>query len=484
MVNKIRIPTVGGAYRHSNLAFNSQTCINMFPEKAEINANSESILRRCPGKSVYNSGIGNIRGVYVTSTNRFFVVRGEKLVEILTSTTQVERGTIYINNSIVAITDNGLQLAVADGSRIWVLNLTTNAFAEAVDPNEVAPINTPNLVTIDQYLFGFDPDNATIGQFSHSVLSDYNTWLAIDTYNAEGNPDKLVAMIANKSELWLFGEESYEVFYDAGGDNSSPGSPTWARINGSTGNIGCVSRGTVATMLNSVYWLGNTVEGGNMIYRSEGYDYSIISTKSISARINKIARKDDAVAYTTQVEGHFFYNITFPTGNKTFVYDATEGEWHEKQFRNSVGYSSRDKVLFSTSWADKVLVTNYDSGNVYELSEDIYTDAGETIVVERTFPFMSNKEELISNFALELKVAVGDALSTGQGSDPMLQLRWSDDGGRTWSNWRDKKIGKRGEYSTRVIFRQLGRFRNRTFNVRFSEPIKFSIQDATYITVG
>ncbi|KRG69125.1 hypothetical protein [Pseudoxanthomonas dokdonensis] len=57
-------------------------------------------------------------------------------------------------------------------------------------------------------------------------------------------------------------------------------------------------------------------------------------------------------------------------------------------------------------------------------------------------------------------------------SDRKVQISYSDDGGRNWSNWRERSLGELGEYGKRVRFWRLGRFRNRIYRIRVSSPIK------------
>jgi hypothetical protein len=56
--------------------------------------------------------------------------------------------------------------------------------------------------------------------------------------------------------------------------------------------------------------------------------------------------------------------------------------------------------------------------------------------------------------------------------DPKLMLRWSDDGGHTWSNEITTSIGKVGEFSSRVVFRRLGRSRDRVYELKITDPVK------------
>jgi hypothetical protein len=65
----------------------------------------------------------------------------------------------------------------------------------------------------------------------------------------------------------------------------------------------------------------------------------------------------------------------------------------------------------------------------------------------------------------------------------MINLRWSNDGGHTWSNEYSAGAGKAGEYTKRVMFRRLGRARDRVYEISMSDPIPWRITDA-YLKTG
>jgi hypothetical protein len=65
--------------------------------------------------------------------------------------------------------------------------------------------------------------------------------------------------------------------------------------------------------------------------------------------------------------------------------------------------------------------------------------------------------------------------------DPQVMLRWSDDGGHTWSNEHWRSMGKTGEWGRRVIWRRLGmtlKLRDRVYEVSGTDPIKIAIMGA------
>jgi hypothetical protein len=66
-------------------------------------------------------------------------------------------------------------------------------------------------------------------------------------------------------------------------------------------------------------------------------------------------------------------------------------------------------------------------------------------------------------------------------TDPRVMLRWSDDGGHTWSNEHWASMGKIGEYGKRVIWRRLGmttKLRDRVYEISGSDPVKIAIMGA------
>jgi hypothetical protein len=68
--------------------------------------------------------------------------------------------------------------------------------------------------------------------------------------------------------------------------------------------------------------------------------------------------------------------------------------------------------------------------------------------------------------------------------DPQVMLRWSDDGGHTWSNEHWRSMGKTGAYGTRVLWRRLGmtlKLRDRVYEVSGTDQTKIAIMGAELI---
>jgi hypothetical protein len=99
-------------------------------------------------------------------------------------------------------------------------------------------------------------------------------------------------------------------------------------------------------------------------------------------------------------------------------------------------------------------------------------------------PTGANNLKRSAQHSLQLDCESGTGLVTGQGSNPEIMLRWSDDGGHTWSNEHWSPMGKIGEYFKRVFWRRLGmtlKLRDRVYEVSGTDPVKMVIVGAELI---
>lgn len=83
--------------------------------------------------------------------------------------------------------------------------------------------------------------------------------------------------------------------------------------------------------------------------------------------------------------------------------------------------------------------------------------------------------------------ALGILATLAQGSvvgEPQMSLRWSDDGGHTWSNYYTRGAGQSGQFKKRVIWRRLGRARDRVYELSCSDEFPCSVVDAYLEATG
>lgn len=125
------------------------------------------------------------------------------------------------------------------------------------------------------------------------------------------------------------------------------------------------------------------------------------------------------------------------------------------------------------------VVGDWEDGRLYALDLDTYTDDGGPIRRVRATIGDDNEMREIIYHALQLDIEAGVGLVDGQGSEPHMMLRWSDDGGHTWSNTHVAPMGRLGEYARRCIWRRLGKGRQRVWEISITDPVRAVVMGAT-----
>jgi hypothetical protein len=98
-------------------------------------------------------------------------------------------------------------------------------------------------------------------------------------------------------------------------------------------------------------------------------------------------------------------------------------------------------------------------------------------VRERIFalPFETNLMLFLER--IEFLIQAGEGLVTGQGSDPVVAVWFSKDGGKTYGNGYTVRPGKMGEYTKRAYLNRIGRARNWVCKIRVSDPVFWAFLD-------
>jgi hypothetical protein len=467
----VKTPILGSTYVARSVNAADARMVNLFPEIVPEGGKEPAFLMRAPGLRLLAAvGLGPIRGLW-SYGGYGYAVSGNSLYKIDSNYTSTLLGTV-IGTGPVSMSDNGTQLFVAANGPSYIYNATTNVFQQITDPD------FPGAVTVgflDGYFVFNEPNSQKVWVTS---LLDGLSVDPLDFASAEGSPDGLVSLIVDHREAWLFGTNSVEVWYDAG-NVAFP----LQRIQGAFNEIGCVAPYSVAKLDNSIFWLGADARGRGIVYRANGYTGVRVSTHAIEWQIQQYGNLSDAIGYTYQQDGHSFYVLIFPTANTTWVYDAATQAWHERAGWSN-GSFTRHRSNCQMAFNSEVIVGDFENGNIYAFDLDDYSDNGQIqkwLRSWRALPTGQNNLKRTAHHSLQLDVESGVGLNVGQGSDPEVMLRWSDDGGHTWSNYHTAKIGKIGEYYRRVFWRRLGmtlKLRDRVYELSMTDPVKTAIMGA------
>jgi hypothetical protein len=272
-------------------------------------------------------------------------------------------------------------------------------------------------------------------------------------------------------------------------------------------------------MDNGLFWLGRDRRGQGIVYRANGYSGIRISTHAVEWQIQQYADMSDAIAYTYQQDGHSFYVLIFPSANTTWVYDAATQAWHERAGFVD-GYFTRHRSNCQMAFNNKIVVGDFENGNIYSFDLNDFSYNGNIqkwLRSWRALPTGTNNLHRTAQHMMQLDCESGvglngsmiaqtiylqtedsnylitengnylisdDTTPITQGSDPQVMLRFSDDGGHTWSNEHWASMGKIGQYYNRVIWRRLGmttKLRDRVYEISGTDPVKIAIMGAELI---
>jgi len=534
----MKTPILGSSYVARSVNAADNRMINLFPEIVAEARKEPAFLQRAPGlRLITTAGVGPIRGMWQFN-GRSFVVSGGFLYQLTSDWRVIQIGEIGGTGS-VSMADNGNQLFIAANPEAFIYNVTTRNLQRITDPD------FPGAVTvgyIDGYFVFNEPNSQRIWITS---IYDGTNIDALDFASAEGSPDNIVAVIVDHREVWLFGTNSVEVWYNSG----NPDFPL-SRIQGAFNELGCVAPYSVAKLDNTIFWLGADARGRGIVYKAKGYTGERISTHAVEWQIQQYANMGDAIGYTYQQDGHAFYVLVFPSANTTWVYDASTQVWHERAGWDGARFT-RHRGNCQMSYNSEIVIGDYENGNLYAFDLNYYQDNGgiqKWLRSWRALPTGQNNLKRTTQHSLQLDCETGATLYSddfsgfyqlitengytivtefnqiyiqtenaeflttesgdelvlinypepypdgytliteeeppAMGADPQVMLRWSDDSGHTWSSEHWKSMGRIGQFGYRTIWRRLGmtlKIRDRVYEVSGTDPVKIAIVGAELI---
>lgn len=313
-----------------------------------------------------------------------------------------------------------------------------------------------SVVYLDGYFFLSKPDSNI---FYASQLNDGDNYDALDFATSAITFSNIVSLQVKNRELWIFKEDAVEVWYDAANPTGMPLSP---RV-GSELSIGCLAPSSIVSIDNTLYWLdsrrlvSSAVTSDQIVNQNTGNVAKPVSSEALNNAFASYSTIFDATGIGYQERGHLMYQITFPTMNKTWVFDITTGTWHERQHYNPVfNNETYDLAEFALVVNGVNIVASRLNGDIYLSNSSAHTDNGDPIRCTKTTQPFSQEFKAIGIDVLEIKCGTGYSNSTDTYYDPYISMRYSNDSGHTWSNEQPRSLGKIGEWGKRIIWNRLG----------------------------
>lgn len=426
-----------------------------------------------PGLNLFNganAGGNPSRGVTEQIGDNYYTVKAGTFYKVNNAGVETAAtGSLNTTSGNVSMAYNGTQIMIVDGTNGYIYTLATNAVVQISDGN------FPNGATTVAFQGGFFlvDDPAHNGRFYKSKSYDGTTWAAADFATAEASPDALIRVYVNQGIVHLLGDQTTE-FWSLTGALDFPYQP----IQGAAIEWGIAARWSVAKLMGATTFLAKNLAGRVEVVMLNGLQPQPISSPELEAAFDTYS-VGDAVAFSYMLNGHQFYQISFPSTGKTWLYDATMSQTAGSPIWSQLfSNAGRHFAQFYVNYINQDIVTDYRNGNAYKMLATTYTDNGVAIrrrLVSKHI-FKNNQQVSIGRLWVDMETGVG--LATGQGVNPQVIMRYSKDGGHTWSTELWATMGAIGKYLTRAIWQRLGRARDWVFELVITDPVKVVIINA------
>lgn len=479
----MRFGLVGGTYTARSGVVAHEEAINLFAESVEsqgamtrgsayggMTAPPTHSLYGTPGTKTFATLPGSPTRAQLNVNGRVFSVGGTQLCEVASDGTVTARATIANDGTAVSLAFSPIELFIVSAGHAYCYTLASNTINEVTDSLAGTPIKAV-------YVDGFFVLQLSGNKFQVSAPLDGSTWPGIQVTETSVYPEDITAIEVNHTELWVFLGQHAQVYQDTGSD------AVFDAVKGA-GSIeqGCIGPFATAQLDNSVFWVGMDQRGAIAAWRSNGYTPQRVSTYAVEAALTGYANIASLVCYSYQDSGHLFWVLYVPGADCSWVYDVTESLWHKRAFWLGTVFEPHHSWSHVYAFG-KHLVGDWKSGNIYELSMSYLDDDGATIRRVRSAPTVINELERIfhAELTLDYQQGVGPVVplvdGNGNPRPPQVVVRWSDDGGETWSNDHIVGVGLTGQYRNRAIARRLGQARRRIYQIVMTDPVEWVLVD-------
>lgn len=439
---------------------------NMYYETTPANLTDQVSLTSRPGLTSHIAaglGAGPIRGLCRDDgslSDTLFAVSGGFLYAYLFSTSAITNLGAIVGSGRVVMASNVNYVLIATGTVLY--SSTASALATVTVPDgspvsSVAYLNNYFLILVNGQRVYFS-DVAGI------------TFDPLDYFSADSSPSNLKNIAVIGDELWMLGRSTTEVFAPTGNADLP-----FQRISGRVFPTGCYEYGRDSVVKTDfgIAWVGKD----NVVYRT-GSSPARISDPTIEQTITAASRNSAEIfAWHYVAEGRSVYVMNIDDGDDgiTFAFDFITSKWTQ--------YGSYTFPMWNVWSSARYFDGSYYvgdtlSGKVWRVDPTSTLDGDQPVICEFTGLIELNAPLRCDNVILDCSTGIGGA--TYPTEDPTIQLRTSDDRGKTWGSWQATRLGRIGEFNRQVQWTRLGRMSSpgRVFSFRTAPPARFTVRKA------
>lgn len=488
-VKSISLPT--GTYNLPEPRASVRRLVNCFAENAPSDSTMDSkskdppvILRRSPGTSVFttvpdpngNSPLANILNF---SVRGMFMMAGVLYAVINDSFGRIDQFGTFTLLAANKITGTGRVHISGNGYCVVIILPNTNIGWTWTQGSGLLPITAATFVQfgalnvsfIDSYIVflqqngqGFYNDDGQITSGTGPI-----TFNNFGQFPREYGTDPFVGMAILNRVVWMFGQLTSEAYIDVGNVAGSP----FASAPNNFMELGCAAGESIVKQNQTIFWIANDLTVRSITTQS-GITPTRVSNHAIEAILQEIT-VNDAYGLAFSISGHPMVVFTFPTAKRSLVFDCVTGEWHEM---SSYGFGYWRPFCTCNAYG-KQLVGDSQTNTIGYLDIGTFTEYGNPMIATWIHQPIYGEHQRLRHRRLEIVLGTGQSPLSGQGSDPMITMQMSDNGGHTWTTMPTRSLGGQGEWLTRAVWWNLGMSRERVYQFNLSDPVALWLTDAT-----
>lgn len=353
---------------------------------------------------------------------------------------------------------NQTQISCVAGNNNYVLDFTSGTVKEVAQNWQGSTL----VDVLDGYGIYGQPDSR---QFYISNHEDFTVLNPLYFASAESSDGNLIGHIVRHRELLAMKAKTTEVWYD---DPSATDFPL-SRNSGANIEAGLSAPRSLAKIGGVAYWLGRDGSGEGIVFSMAGYAPARVSNHALEEALAALDDLSQATAFTYHQEGLTFYVLNVPGLQTTWCYEVSSGMWHELAELVNGQYQPWRATCHAYAYGKHIVGDA--SGNLYELDPAVTNNAGDPLVRDFISPhdaLPTLKKQRFSSLQLDAKTGQGKA----DGSQGLVMLRYSNDGGESWSNWRHLTLGNVGRRLARARTTLLGSAVDRVWHLRVTDDVQ------------
>lgn len=407
----MRVPAfVGPTYQSASVMAAQQDTINLYVEQIEDRSGPEqAVYYPTPGLELLDAAQTGPGRAHFSESGREWAVIGADFGEISSAGAFSSKGSVAVDEFPATISSNGDgggELFVTSGTNGYIYDLDADTLTQVTALDGQASMGA----FLNGYFIALDRASST---FFLSDLLDGTTWDPTQFAQRSTAPDSWQSLFVADKYLWLPGEKTTDVWFDAG---SFP-FPFEPHPSGLL-KVGIAAPFSLADVEGGLMWLGQSEKGRGMVIRTQGFAPGRVSTHPIQAAVQDLVHLDDAIGDSYEDQGHTFYLLSVPAASITYAWDAVTGLWAKrgtwiKEERQFVAWRPRFHTFAygQHRWLDS------ENGNIYRSDVNLFYDVdGRNIRRVRRAPAIDYELERVyhSSFELNMQTGVGTHATTSQ----------------------------------------------------------------------